>query len=350
MSSKRDVVVSGTIALAIAIAIIIGTMLIGISPYPPTTTGNLSILLTDPPYLPEGVTNLYITYSNFAVHATSSDEIHGWVPIDAHGTIDLLSLVNVSQTISSVKIKSGDYNLIRFNISSASVTYNGKNYTAFVNTDMLTVSIIGGIVVEDSRSSAIIIDISPMVFNIGDESNPDFVINAVAKAFPVPRSEEREEMHKIGFRMGLEGKAWWMQLQQSFITRINITSATLSDNSLIVNVKNIGNESVKLRLVIVSTTFLNKGKHHILPFFFGAAVFLVKPDGSLQLVLPAQHKAKAIFKETGYLLVAGSSVTLTYNGLITFGLPERSMLIPNARYLVTVIGDGALASTVVVAS
>src|SRR5579875_3295978 len=81
------------------------------------TKGTLSVLMADPPYIPAGVSNLYITYADLAMHIAGLPDGQGWVPLNSTGSIDLLGAVNVSQTIASASIPSGVYNMIRFNVS-----------------------------------------------------------------------------------------------------------------------------------------------------------------------------------------------------------------------------------------
>ncbi len=377
MSLKKNAVLSGVAALVVAASILAIAIVSGIPLTPSNTsggsttssgapTGTLSVLLTDPPHVPDGVTKVYITYSNLAVHVSEAGNQTGWTVLQDSGSIELLSTVNVSRTISSVKIASGDYNLLRFNISSAQVTYNGKNYTAFVPTSRLTIPIIGGIEVNASKPSATIINIEPTVFNVGSASNPEFIIRHVAKAFPVPSSEVSEQMEHEGARMSLSGKAWWKHLQERFTANAQISGAALTPTSLSFTVKNTGSESTKLRIVVVGplapTSF--RGHEGIPAMLSGTAIFLVYSNGTLA---PIQGFGLAQFApgmepndfihvlaSEGYNLAAGASATLSYQGTITLGfqlvqIAAGQSIVPGQQYLVTVIGDEALASYVVVA-
>lgn len=406
MNTKTSATIAGILALVIAGSIlavstytgntILPTQNTSVTSYsgststgtasPPATTqssssaasgaaaGTLSVLLTDPPNVPDGVTKLYITYSNLAVHVSGAGNDSGWAQIKAQGTIELIGTVNVSQTLSSVKITSGDYNLLRFNISSALVTYNGKNFTAFVQDGRLLVPIVGGIEVNDSKPSATIIEIHPSVFNIGDATNPEFIIRPVAKALPVPSGEVNEQMKHEGFRMDLKGKAWWRNLEQRFTANAQITTAALTAKSLAVTVKNTGNETTVLRLVMVSPlSSALKGERggHMPSAFFDSAVYLVLKNGTL---VPLTNFVKSmtssgsdqkahkdthelmqqIFKATGFNVTAGSTASLTYSGQVTFGLQllkkvSTSSVVTGQQYLVTVLGEESLASMVVVA-
>jgi len=381
MSTKRNVILFSIAALVVAVSILAVSVLSG---FPLTqianvnTTGSLtssgapagvlSILLTDPPHIPSGVTKVYISYSNVAVHVSGAGNLSGWTTVKDSGSIELLSTVNISQTISSVKITKGDYNLLRLNISSAKVTYNTKNYTAFVPLSELTVPIIGGIeVVDASKPSATIINIEPTVMNIGSASNPEFIIRPAAKAFPVPSSEVSEEMEHEGSRISLVGKAWWKDVQEKFTANAQITTATLTAKSLTFTVKNTGSQATKLRIVVVVplVTVVTTREHESFPVMLsGSSIFIIYKNGTLVPIekfvltqrstgMEADDFVKALVSE-GYNLNAGASATLSYSGAITFGfhLPSNQVglsTVLGQQYLVTALGDEALASYVVVA-
>src|SRR2546427_8924370 len=382
MSTKKNIILSGAAALVVAASILAVAIFSGVSLLPNANTtnntttssgapGTLSVLLTDPPHVPLGVTKVYIAYSNLAVHVSEAGNQSGWTLLKSGGSIELLSTVDVSQTISSVKIAAGEYNLLRFNISSAQVTYNGKNYTAFVPRSALIVPIVGGIEVNASKPSATIINIQPTVYNIGSASNPEFIIRQWAIAFPVPSSQVTEEEEHEGHRLSLIGKAWWADVQERYTSNAQITAATLTPTSLSLTVKDTGNQSTKIRLVVVgplSLTPLMVTEHDRPPTgLFGSAIFIVLPNATLvpiQKYILAAHQqgvgAKDVVTALAsgvYNLTAGSSATLSYKGTITLGfilhivqpLQAGQSIVPGQQYLVSVLGDEALASQVVVA-
>src|SRR5712692_9835041 len=291
MSSKKNAVLSGVAALIVAASILAVSVLTG---FPFTQLGNptnsgapsgtLSVLLTDPPHVPAGVSAVSITYSDVAVHVSEAGNLSGWTIVKSSGTIELMSTVNVAQTISSVKITSGDYNALRFNISSAQVTYYGKTYTAFVPSSRLVVPIIGGIEVNASKPSATIINIDPTIFNIGSTSNPEFIIRPAARAFPVPSSEVTEQVEHEGNRLSLAGRTWWMGLLEKYTENAQVTNANLTPSSLSVTVKNTGTLATKLRLVVVAPiglTSVAAGNYSPPATLFGAAVFIALPNATL---------------------------------------------------------------------
>jgi len=139
MSSRSNVFMSGAIAAIIAIVLIGGIVTTGILNTKSTNTltlasgsGTLAVLLTDPPTVPDGTTAVFITYSGLAIHVADAGNKSGWHVLNAQGKIDLMSIINVSQTIASENIQSGNFNALAFNITSATVTFNDANYSAYL--------------------------------------------------------------------------------------------------------------------------------------------------------------------------------------------------------------------------
>ncbi len=132
MNTKAKAATYGIAGLALAAVMIFSGATLGI--LGPTgglnlgAPGSVSILLTDPPSVPAGVSAVYISYSNLALHLTELGD-SGWVTVAGHGTVDTMGLVNLSQTISTGNVPSGRYNLLVFNITSAKVEFLGTAMT-----------------------------------------------------------------------------------------------------------------------------------------------------------------------------------------------------------------------------
>ena len=282
------------------------------------------------------------------------------------------------------------------------MTFNAKNYTAFVPRALLTVPIPGGIRVNATASSAVIIDMSPTVLNIGSESTPEFIITTAASGFRVPQIQVTKEMGRDGFSFRLAGTAWWHHIQESYTANMTISSASLSANSFSVTVKNTGSTSLNLSAIFVAplgnecaapistsgnsntsstaTTFSSHSGSHRGNFrhhwrlpncLTGSATFFVEHNGTVLFVngllrvkgLPlgtsapsgrASSSPWSLFGNTGYTVSANDSVTLTYSGPISFGFALFGQTSPGVisgdQYDITVVGPQALAQTVVVAS
>jgi uncharacterized protein DUF4382 len=413
MSSRNQVVMAGVLAVAIALAAIVGAVYLLPSPSgngvttttsgvaststgaqsqgstPANDQGTLSILLTDPPTVPAGVTAIYVTYSNVAVHVGNAGNQTGWTDANTTGTINLMQMVNVSSTIATVKVSTGVYNALRFNVSSAQVTFNGGNYTAFVPKAELTVIIPGGIEVNSTSTAGAIIDMHPTVLNIGSKSTPEFIVDTAASVFGLPRGVITKAIEHVGTVMRIDNQTWWQHINEQYTANIQITAASVSNDSLSVTINNTGTQPVTLGTITVAplgsecATPGSTSQHQRAapPCFTGAAVFLVQNDSSLKsfssFILPSffggfgngQHSNRqsnssststtstsqsgAYPGSTGYTLAPGQSVTLTYSGSISFGFSFGGRTAPGVlsgdQYQITALGQEALAQTVVVA-
>lgn len=360
MSSRSSTVLSGAVALILAVAVIAAAVLTGV-PFPFTSKvinpsappGIFSILLTDPPYIPQGVTAIYITYDDLALHVFGLPIDSGWAGLSSRGTIDTLGLVNISQTISSTKVPAGFYNILRFNITSAIVTFESNNFTASVRNNFLIVPIIGGIDVNATKPSATLVDIQPAVINIGTRSAPEFVITTVARAAPVPSTAEKQ-ISQVGYRAQLQSKEWFHQISRQLTSRFGITSASLTATSLVITVRNSNSASADLRLVLVSPILVSRDHTSITPLFAESAIFLVTPNGTLQQLQPGvlslgigEHARTLLSSRTGYQLASGAIAPLSYSGTITtsFGsLHKGNGITARTPYLITVIGEQLVVS------
>jgi hypothetical protein len=385
VSSRTTVALSGIVAVLLALGIIAAATFTGIPVAKPTTNttqslstiqsssssspGTLALLITDPPNIPKGVTKLYISYDNLQIHSFGPGQSSIWIPVDVKGNIELLGTINVSQTIASFHLSSGKYDLIRFNVSSATVTYSGKNFTAFVVHNTLFVPFQTAVQVSNSRVSAAIIDIHPNVLNIGSKSHPELIIKTEAKGFVVPSSEVNYQTEHEGHRESLIGKPWWTNIQENSTAKLRIIGATLTSNSLTVTAKNVGTQPTMLRLVVVSPLAAlspedSADTENHSPLLLGSTVFGIMTNGSLTPISALMHTtggesddranvANAIFLQSGYNLTAGASVQLTYDGpmILGFGMntPNTVSIAAGQQYLITVIGEQSLASFVVVA-
>lgn len=72
----------------------------------PQTQNNVFISLIDPPNVPHGTQSLNITYSSVMVHTISGNS-SAWVSAPGSGTLNLLSLINVSVVLGSLYVPNG---------------------------------------------------------------------------------------------------------------------------------------------------------------------------------------------------------------------------------------------------
>ena len=96
--------------------------------------------------------------------------------------IDLSTVLNASEVVGTSRLRSGKYNLVRFEVLESVVTVGGQNYTATVSSGRLTIAVTGGGVnIEVGQISHLVIDITPKV--IGSAAGGFRVVPAV-KASP----------------------------------------------------------------------------------------------------------------------------------------------------------------------
>lgn len=155
-------ITGAAVGLALAIAII-SAVSINLT----RGSGRLVVLVTDPPEW-QGATNVYINYSEIMIHRADAGDESGWETVAAGGTINLTSVLNVTEAVGETSLRAGLYNLIRFNVTGALVTIENEttteNYTATVASGMLNVPITkGGVRVEAGDTTYVLIDINSRV-------------------------------------------------------------------------------------------------------------------------------------------------------------------------------------------
>lgn len=91
---------------------------------------NVPVGVTDPPSVPAGTQAVLVTYSNVQVYTTGSNS-SGWVTASGSGTVNMLAVVNASQTIADAYVAANStITAIRMNVTSVKVIVNGTTYSA----------------------------------------------------------------------------------------------------------------------------------------------------------------------------------------------------------------------------
>jgi hypothetical protein len=312
--------------------------------------GTFSMLATDPPTTASGVSKIYLQYGGEDVHSAGSAAASGWVGLNSSGTIELTSLVNTTQTIASTKIKSGAYDMVRLDVTSVTVLYNSENYTAHCcGLSQITANMTSQAQVNSSAPSAAVIDMSTVVVNSGNSTQPQFLFSASATAAVVPSSDLSASL-TIGAKADFSSEPWWGQLVVRSAATLEITSANMTSNSLSLTVRNTGGSNATLRLVTITPESVSGGAVIMPPTLTGSATFVVAQNGTLSSY--AQTSLQTLILGPGVNLAAGSSATLTYSGTIQLGrsgLLSVTGVLQGQQYLVTVISGSSAASLAVVA-
>jgi hypothetical protein len=212
---------------------------------------NLVLQLTDPPYVPNGMQSLNITYSSIQVHILGVN-VSKWVQVNETGTVDLLKILNLTKTIGTVVVPMNSLvDQIKFNITSANITVNNTSYGVTLPNKQISVHISGRSMV--NGTSILLLDLSPTVVTILTSNTTIFVLVPSVRAIIVP---------KIGLTVNVTHIGAVAKINESMLERleetrpnITITSAILSTvNSITqvsITVKNNANRSVELRNILV---------------------------------------------------------------------------------------------------
>ncbi len=332
MNGKSKVIISGVLAAIIALALV-GAFLYTQNVLPSSLTGQgmqpssgksgtLAVLITEPPTIPEGVTAVYINFSDLQVHIRSAGNQSGWTNLHSSGEIDLLSVLNSTQTIAAANITNGVFNALKFNITSAVVTFQGENYTADLvyQEHYLVVVIPGGITITNGQTSGAVIDMTPTVLLLGNTTNPAFAFLPAAKGYTLPANSVSFHPH-IGDKNDYNGN---IANQIHDTTHFQLSGVSLTPDSISITVQNTGAATVDFRLAaLTSTTSVSGGwvpSTSIGSISRISEFFVILPNGSLTPLTASTNKGMIqTIAMAGYTLAPHESVTFTYNGPITIG-------------------------------
>jgi len=315
----------------------------------PGSQTSLSLLLTDPPVVPQGVTALYITYNGLAIHVSGFPGDSGWVPLNAQGTIETLRLVNLSQTISTSNVPSGRYDLVLFTISSAEVQFQGATYGVTVGNRSLVVPFVGGLDLNSSAPAGAIVDILPTVLNAGTSADPQFVVVAGARARQVPSNDVSPEVRNVGYEVSLSPKPWFKGFVANS-TAFGIASASLSPNSLTVKFTNGGPTRVSVKMIIITQGHTG-GRYTSPQSLAVSTVFSVGSRGTLSLLSGengredrggAVDQVESVLEGTGYAIGPNSSATFTFSGQLTSFITKQAIT-SGSVYQLILLNEGVLA-------
>jgi hypothetical protein len=360
---------SGAVAAIIAIVLIGGVLATGILSSKTTTTvspvttsvsgsGTLAVLLTDPPTVPNGTTAVYATYSGLAVHIAGAGNNSGWHVLNAQGSINLMSIINVSRTIASANVQSGRFDALAFNITSATVTFLGKNYSAYLvyEDHTLVVPVVGGITINNGQTSAAVIDLTPTILLLGDPATPAFAFIPAARGYTIPaQSIPQTKLQQVGQNESVSNQTWYQNDQPKF----EITGVVLTPISLSITVANTGNVSLDFTLTAVTSLATpGGGLKPTLPSVASISeFFVVYPNTSLVPITTDDHASiTSAISDGGYNLPPSASVTFKYSGQIAIGIVQGASkeavqtIVPGARYVISLTSSDRLAQTEVLAT
>jgi hypothetical protein len=340
--NRRSTISIAVAGILVAAGIIGGVTVLqsaGILPtnFLPINTGFLAVQMTDPPNVPENVTDIYIGYSDIQVHlAATTNQSSSWFTVAKAGHMDLMHVLNVSVTLGVAKVDVGRFDLVRFDISSAQVTYNGKNYSAYVPSNTMSIPIPhGGVTVTNNETTAMIIDMSPTVVPFQNGPSLGFVLVPAAVCIPIPALDWSDTLNQFGATLDTNA-SWFQQSEIQQTSNITITESALTNHSISIAVRNYGNTNVTISELDLIENSTSNGLETIASFqVLGNATILpsyvdISNDPSASV---------------GFLLVTNETVTFTYSGTILTGCgigctrSNFSPVLAGTLYYMSVDGD-----------
>jgi hypothetical protein len=210
----------------------------------------VALQITDPAQVPVGTQSLVIAYSSLAVHLSNASGSSGWVSSNSTGSVNLLAVLNLTQTIGTVSVPANaSIDMVRFAVSSANITVNGTTYNVTVPSGMLTAHVTGRTSV--SGGASVLLDLSPVVASIVTNTTTVFVLVPSVRAVVVGGGSNSATLH-VGARARLSENET-AELEQTR-PNVSITAASLSVSpgnvtSFSITLRDNSNESVVVKHV-----------------------------------------------------------------------------------------------------
>lgn len=325
------------------------------APTPTPTTIAFPIMLTDPPTVPAGTTQLNLTYSGVSLQVTYSNGTTTWVPVTASGTVNLFSLVNASQTIGSATLPLGStVNTIQFTISTVQATISQKVYPVTILSSQLIVSIANTQKVNQTLSGALL-DLNPMLVEIKATNSTGSTVNyyvLVPSANAMIVTNLSTDRIRVGTIVELQknDKERLVRVVAESSGRIVVTSTTLSVNGNVTG---------------FSVTLTNKGNTNATIFgltlhgkFNASRIRPQRDEGKMQFEHPdtisfringtslvplfgTGEQREGIGRVSRLTLKAGQSATLSFTGVIQIGSFMVTTPIRGSSYTLLMMGEGS---------
>ena len=213
-------------------------------------TGILAAQITDPPNppnVPAGTTHVYVDYTDIEAQTTSQNN-SVWFTVARAGTVDLLSILNIGLTLGSATVTSGIYDQARFDITNATVTFGGVNYTASVPLNQITVKLAnGGAVVRPNASAGFLIQLTPTVLALNSGGKPSFEIVAATQGVAIPQDSWSGSLASPGSMIeNISNMSWWSGGTPIGDNLVKIPGTSIYPLELLVILNNTGTTPVTI--------------------------------------------------------------------------------------------------------
>ncbi len=352
-------------AVIVAIAIISMSLVgnFGTMPLIPEAQAKVAVLLTDPPTVPAGTTQLNLTYTDISLHVVFANGTEKWLPVDASGTVNLFSLVNVTQTIASTTVPvNSTVDKVQFTIANVTALINAQTYNVTSLSETFVVKVVNGQV--NQTLSGVLIDFNPTLVQIqaSDENDTTvlyYVLVPSANALII--NDITSEHLKVGtlVKVGENNKVKIERVKEDFSKNLTIITATLKVNGnntgLSVSLKNEGNVTFRVFGLTLhgefNTTQTLKTKasghdkeEHKVKVHPETIPFKISGTSLIPVFGPDDEHSKPFSSVT---VQPGETLTLTFNNVIALYTGKepadpQSIITPiiNDNYTIRLMGEG----------
>jgi len=248
----------GLAAVIVAVAIITVSLFANLNntaPVVPTAEGaTVAVLLTDPPTVPAGTTQLNLTYTDVLLHVIYPNGTDEWLPVGASGTVNLFSLVNMTETLASTTIPiNSAVDKVQFTIADVTAVINAQTYNVTSLSDTFVVKVANGAV--NKTLSGVLIDFNPTLVQIQASDENDTTVYyyvLVPSANAIIVNDITSEHVKVGtiIKIGENNRVQLVRVREDFSKNLTIVSATLTVNGnetgLSVTLKNEGDVTFRV--------------------------------------------------------------------------------------------------------
>ncbi|MEM0200972.1 MAG: ArsR family transcriptional regulator [Candidatus Micrarchaeaceae archaeon] len=213
---------------------------------------SLTIQLTDPPQVPINTKSLILNYSSISVKTLSPNNTQTWINITNPGSVDLMSLINTSEILGDIKIKSG-YKLegVILNAKNANIIIGNQTYPVILLNNKVYATVPQNSII--NSNSSVLIDFSPTVSNVYTNNSILFIMTPSVKAI-FSNNFKLFNNSKNGTKFNLTYYQYKSFLNKN--TNLSIISSNITQNknntSIKITIKNLGNKTINIKQIILS--------------------------------------------------------------------------------------------------
>jgi hypothetical protein len=334
-------------------------------PNVPTAEGaTFAVLLTDPPTVPAGTTQLNLTYTDVALHVIYPNGTDEWLPLGASGTVNLFSLVNMTQTIATTTVPiNSTVDKVQFTIADVTAEINAQTYNVTSLSDTFVVKVANGAV--NNTFSGVLIDFNPTLVQIQASDENDITVYyyvLVPSANALILNNITSAHVKVGniIQIGENNRVQLVRVKEDFSKNLTIVSATVTVNGnstgLSVTLQNEGDVTFRIFGLTLSGEFNTTQNWGLKPFGRGwrldyrvrmhPETIPFKINGTS---LAPLYGAAGMYNPFSSITVQpGETVTLNFDGVIAlyygWGHGQNPMFtitpIADDNYTLRLMGEG----------